>query len=175
MVWVGRDLEGHLVPPPCHEQGPLPPPQGAQSPIHPGLEPCQGGGSHSFSGQPGPGPHHPRSEGFLPYIQYKSTLFHFKAITPCSVATGPCKTSLSSFLLSLLKVLKGHKKVFPQPSLPQAEQPSSPSLSSQQRCSSPRMIFVALLWTHSNRSMLFLCGGPWSWTQDSRWGLMRAE
>jgi len=54
--------------PPCHEQGPLPPAQGAQSSILPGLEPCQGGGSHSFSGQPGPGPHHPHGEGFLPNI-----------------------------------------------------------------------------------------------------------
>jgi len=41
--------------PPCHEQGPLPPAQGAQSSIQRGLEPCQGGGSHSFSGQLGQG------------------------------------------------------------------------------------------------------------------------
>jgi len=34
--------------------------QVAQSSIQPGLEPFQGGGSHSFSGQPGPGFHHPR-------------------------------------------------------------------------------------------------------------------
>jgi len=27
--------------PPCHEQGHLPPAQGAQSPIQPGLEHCQ--------------------------------------------------------------------------------------------------------------------------------------
>ena len=44
---------------PCHKHGHLPPAQGAQSSIQPGLEHCQGGGSHSFSGQPGPGPHHP--------------------------------------------------------------------------------------------------------------------
>jgi len=30
MVWVGRDLTDHPVPPPCHEQGHLPPAQGAQ-------------------------------------------------------------------------------------------------------------------------------------------------
>ena len=61
-------LEGTLkivsFQPPCHEQGHLPPAQGAQSPVQPGLEHCQGGGSHSFSGQPGPGPHHPHSEEF---------------------------------------------------------------------------------------------------------------
>ncbi|KAK4827484.1 hypothetical protein QYF61_018784 [Mycteria americana] len=38
--------------------------------------------------------------------------------------------------------------------------PNSLSLSSQERCSSPRIIFVALLWTHSNSSMSFLCWGP---------------
>ncbi|KAK4816023.1 hypothetical protein QYF61_011013 [Mycteria americana] len=35
--------------------------------------------------------------------------------------------------------------------------PNSLSLSSQERCSSPRIIFVALLWTCSNSSMSFLC------------------
>ena len=68
--WFG--LEGTLkiiwFQPPCHEQGHLPPDQVAQSSIQPGLEHCQGGGSHSFSGQPGPGPHHPHGEEFLPYI-----------------------------------------------------------------------------------------------------------
>jgi len=70
MEWFG--LEGTLkiisFQPPCYGHGPLPPAQGAQSPVQPGLEPCQGGGSHSFSGQPGPGPHHPHREEFLPYI-----------------------------------------------------------------------------------------------------------
>jgi len=75
--WFG--LEGTLkiiwFQRPCHKQGPLSPAQGAQSPVQPGLEPCQGGGSHSFSGQPGPGPHHPHGEELLPDIQSKSALF----------------------------------------------------------------------------------------------------
>ena len=75
---------------------PLPPAQAAPSPVLPGLEHCQGGGSHSFSGQPGPGPHHPQSEEFLPYIQFKSPLFQFKAITPCPITPCPCqKTPLA--------------------------------------------------------------------------------
>ena len=65
VVWLGRDLIDRLVPTPCHGLGPLPPAQGAQSPIQPGLEHCQGGGSHSLSGQPVPGPHHPSSRGHL--------------------------------------------------------------------------------------------------------------
>jgi len=59
------DVIDHLVPPPCRGQGRLPPAQGAPSPIQPGPEHCQGGGSHSFSGQPGPGPHHPHSKELL--------------------------------------------------------------------------------------------------------------
>jgi len=49
-------LEGTLkiiwFQPLCHEQGHLPLDQVAQSSIQPGLEHCQGGGIHSFSGQP---------------------------------------------------------------------------------------------------------------------------
>ena len=68
MVWVGRDLKIISLQPPCHGQGHLSPDLVAQSPIQPGLEHCQGGGSHSFSGQPVPVPHHPHSKVFLPYI-----------------------------------------------------------------------------------------------------------
>jgi len=55
MVWVGRDLLKIIwFQPPCHEQRHLPPDQVAQSSIQPGLGHSQGGGSHSFSGQPDP-------------------------------------------------------------------------------------------------------------------------
>ena len=70
MEWFG--LEGTLkiiwFQPPCHEQGHLPLDQVAQSSIQPGLERCQGGGIHSFSGQPVPVFHHPHGEEFLPNI-----------------------------------------------------------------------------------------------------------
>jgi len=63
---VGRDLTDHLIPNPCRGQGrPLPPDQVAQSPVQPGLEHLQGWGIHSFSGQPGPGPHHPHRKELL--------------------------------------------------------------------------------------------------------------
>ena len=52
MVWAGRDLKAHPVPTPCHGQGHLPLEQVAPSPcVQPGLEHCQGWGSHSFSGK----------------------------------------------------------------------------------------------------------------------------
>jgi len=55
-------LEGTLkiiwFQPPCH----LSLDQVAQNPIQPGLEHFQGGGIHSFSGQPVPVPYQPHSE-----------------------------------------------------------------------------------------------------------------
>jgi len=60
MVWVGRDHIDHLVPTPLPWAG-IP----STRPVQPGSEQFQGGGSHSFSGQPGPGPHHPQSKEFL--------------------------------------------------------------------------------------------------------------
>uniref|UniRef100_A0A8B9F833 polypeptide N-acetylgalactosaminyltransferase n=1 Tax=Amazona collaria TaxID=241587 RepID=A0A8B9F833_9PSIT len=62
MVCVGRDLKAHPIPASCHRQGHLPLDQVAPSPVQPGLEHCQGWGSHNFSGHPVPGPHHPHSE-----------------------------------------------------------------------------------------------------------------
>jgi len=61
--WGGRDLTD-----PMPRAGTLPPEQDAQSPIQPGLGCCQGGGMHSFSGQPVPVPHHPHGEELLPNI-----------------------------------------------------------------------------------------------------------
>jgi len=61
MVWVGRDFKDHLIPTPPLDQA-------AQSRIQPGLEHCQGGGSHSFSGQPLPVPHQHQSKEFLSCI-----------------------------------------------------------------------------------------------------------
>ena len=57
--------KGHLVHLPCSEQGHLSPEQVAQSPVQPDPEHFQGGGSHSFSRQPVPGPHHPHGKEFL--------------------------------------------------------------------------------------------------------------
>ncbi|KAK4811014.1 hypothetical protein QYF61_015718 [Mycteria americana] len=51
------------------------------------------------------------------------TTLIFKAITPCSIATGLAKKSLSIFLRSPLYMLKGCNKVSLEPSLLQAEQP----------------------------------------------------
>ena len=46
--------------------------------------------------------------------------------------------------------------------------PSFLSLSSEERCSSPLNISVALLWSHSNNSSSSLSWGPQAWTQCCR-------
>lgn len=64
------------------------------------------------------------------------------------------------FLISPLQVLKGHIK-FPQSLL--FSSTKSLRLSSRERCSSPLVIFLALLWTLSIWFMSFLCWRPQSW------------
>jgi len=83
--WLEGTLKVIWFQPPCHEQGHLPPAEAAQSSIQPGLEQCQGGGSHSFSGQPVPGPHHPHGGEFPPNIQSQAALFQFTALPPCPI------------------------------------------------------------------------------------------
>jgi len=62
------ELEDHLVPSPCCEQGCNPPAKSAHGPIHPDLKHLQGWGTHSFSGQPVPLPHRPLIKVFPPKI-----------------------------------------------------------------------------------------------------------
>jgi len=60
--------KGHLVQPPCSEQGHLQPDQAAQSPIQPGLECFQGWGMDQLSGQPVAVFYHHNCKYFLPYM-----------------------------------------------------------------------------------------------------------
>ena len=64
------------------------------------------------------------------------------------------------FIISL-KVLKGHSVNSHQSLLfTRLNNPNSLNLSSNERCSSPLMIFVVFLWTHSSSSSPFLSRGP---------------
>ena len=91
----------------------------------------------------------------LPNIQSKSTLFQFKGIFPHPVTTCPSKVPLH--LSYRPQVLEGHYKVPLQSLLFSRLKPSSTlSLSLQGRCSSPLIIFVAILQNCSNKSMSFL-------------------
>ncbi|KAK4806804.1 hypothetical protein QYF61_005600 [Mycteria americana] len=86
-----------------------------------------------------------------------------------------CLTTLivkNFFLMSILNLPSFNLKQLPVVLSLQAlakswNNPNSLSLSSEERCSSPLNIFMALLWTRSNRSMSFLCWRPQSWMQYS--------
>jgi len=83
--------------------------------------------------------------------------------------------SLSSFLVGPFMYQKAAIRSPQSLLFSKLNSPNSLSFSSQERGSSPQIIFVALLWTRSNSSMSFLCWGLHSWMQDSGWGLTRAE
>ena len=87
----------------------------------------------------------------------------------------PPKQPFSLLFIHSLQVQAGHHEVSLETSLLKLNKPSSLNLSSQERCSSPLAILVALLWTSSKNSTSFLCWGPQAWTQCSTWGLTRAE
>ena len=173
MVSVRRDLIDHLIPTSLSWAGTPSTRPGCSKPIQPGFDHFQGGGIHSFSGWPAPVPHHPHSKECLPYISNLN-------LPSCSLKPLPLVLSLHvlvksaspSFLYAPSgtgRLLQGLPGAFSR-----LNNPNSLSLSSWERCSSPRH-FRGLLGTCSNRSMSFLCRGLQSWMQDSRWGLTTAE
>lgn len=86
-----------------------------------------------------------------------------------------CQSPDSQFVLSLLKVMKGHNKNCPEPSIRQAEQSQFSPWSPWERCFILQVIFMTLLWTSSSRFMAFLCWSYQSSVQPSRWCLTRTE
>jgi len=68
-------------------------------------------------------------------------------ITPFPIATGPAKSLCSSFLEVPFRYWKAARKSHWSLLFSRLNSPNSLSLPSQERCSSPLTIFVALLWT----------------------------
>jgi len=97
MAWVEKDHSDHPVPTACCVQGHHPAAQAAQRHIPPGLECLQGWGVHRIPAQPVPVPHCPHCKRLLPYIQPKSPLFQFEAISPRPFTTDPAKEAVPSF------------------------------------------------------------------------------
>jgi len=67
-VGLEVSFKGHLVQPPCNEQGHLQLSQVAQSPVQSDPECFQGWGICHLSGQPVPVPHHSHCKKLLPCI-----------------------------------------------------------------------------------------------------------
>ena len=146
---------------------------GCSEPHQPGLECFQGWGLHYLSGQP---------------VQCFTTLmvkkfFLISNLNLCSLSLKPLFLVLSTttvpaenifpiFPIGLFQVLKGCYKASLEPSLLQAEQPqlSQPFLTGEM--SSPLIIFVALLWTRSNSSIVVHCL-PNTSSRKSKWYIER--
>ena len=107
--------KGHLVQFLCDKQGHALLDQVAQSLIQPGLESLQGWGINHISGQPVLVPHHPHCKSLFSYIQPKSTLLKFKAVSPCSITRDPAKESVLFFPVAPLQILKGCYQVISEP------------------------------------------------------------
>lgn len=69
--WLSLDLKAHLVPAPVLWAGCQPLDQAAWGPIQLSPECLQGMGTHSYSGQRVPVPHHPLGKELLPNIIQK--------------------------------------------------------------------------------------------------------
>ena len=157
MVWVGRDLKDHLIPPPHIHIPHVPPGQAAPSPTQPGLGHCQGWGTPSSSGQPGPGPQHPQMEEFLPNASPKPPPCQAPAGAPRPVPPALTKSPSPAFLPPL-QALAGRWQLSPGPSLPQAHhpqlsQPGPTAESSFSPTTTPRSLSSGLLSNHALPSL----------------------
>jgi len=88
-------------------------------------------------------PHRPHSKEFLASVYSKPTLFQLEAITPCPITTCPCKKSLPSSLVGPFMYWKAAIRSPQSLHFSRLNSPDSFSLSSQESCSTPLIIFVA--------------------------------
>ena len=136
------------------------------------FEYLQGGSFHSLPGQPVPVLGHPHS---------KKCFLIFRGNIPCfSLCSLPLDLSLGttekSLALSSLHLPFSYLYMLtrsPWAFSPLGWTVTALSPSSQERCSRPLIIFMALCGTLSNMFMSLLYWGAQIWTQRSRWGLTR--
>ena len=175
MAGVGRDLRRLASPASLLKQGPLE--EVARDPMKMAFERLQGLRFHSLSGQPLAVLWHPHTRKVVPSVQTQFPLF---SLVPAASrpTTGQHRRGPGAILFTPYPQLFFSTDKIPPISLRSSRlhRPSSPSLSSQQRCSSPFLILVALCCTHST-SFIYLvlyCGAP-NCTQHTRAGFSRAE
>ena len=140
--WKGP-FKGHLVHPPCSKQGHLQIHQVAQSHVQLGRECFQWWGICHLSGQPVPVPHHPLCKKKFFFISNLN-------LPAFSLKLLPLVLSQQALLKTLSPSFKYWKAARRSPwslLFSRLNSPNSLSLSSQERCSIPLDVFVALLWT----------------------------
>ena len=149
--------------------------QAAQDIVQAGFEYLQWRRIHNLCGQPVPGLHDAQSEEFLPHVQMELPMLQFVPVAPYP-SLGTIEKSLApSSWHPPLRYLKAFIRSPLSLLFCRLNKPSSLSLSSQERCFGPLIIFVALRWTLSSSYSSFLNWGAQKWTQYSRWVLTRAE
>jgi len=112
--------------------------------------------------------HHSLSKELPSNIYLKSPFFYFTVTPPCDITLRSCLyipfKYWNAAMRSTQSLLFSH-----------LNKRNSLSLSSEEWCSSPLIISVALLWTRSNSFTSFPSGGPQAWMQYTRWELTRTE
>ena len=161
MICVGRDLKDHLIPTTPPWAGTPSTSPGCSELIQPGLEHCQGGDSHSFSGQPAPGPYHLMVKNFFLISNLNLPSFSLKplplvlSLVDRTSSPVPCRKSQSSSLVGPFRYWKAAIRSLWSLLFSRLNNPNS----------------LSFLWPRSNRSMSVLGWGLQSWMQDSRWDL----
>lgn len=133
----------------------------------------QGWRLHSPSGKTLPMLIHSHNRRISFHVHTTSPVFQFVTIASDPVTGQHWKKSISVFYgLSLQVLMRSSPKL-----LFSRLNSGSSSLShfSQQKSSSPFIIFMIIFWTLFSMSMTFLYQGAQSWTQHSWWGLSSVE
>lgn len=95
----------------------------------------------------------PHSENVFPYIQSEYLLLQFMPIASCPPAMPHCEQLILSSSSNHLEGIGRLLLCLLQPSLLHLNKPSSLSISSRGKCSSPQTFLVAFHWTYSSWSM----------------------
>lgn len=152
-AWFGLEetFKGQLTQTPCHGQGCLSLDCHAQGPSKPAFNISNNGEPMTSPDNMLQCPHRSHSKKNLPYIQPKSTHFHFRIPASCPVTTCAAKLFFHlSFPVIYWKAGAGSSQT---PLVSRMYNTSSLSLSSPEKSCSLLIILMVLLWSYSNRSM----------------------
>jgi len=137
-----------------------------QDPVQLAFDYLQGWRLHDFSGQPVPVLGHLHSEKVFPDVQKEPPVFGLCPL-PLILLLGTTVKSLSSSSLHSPSIFVYTAEILLSLLFSRLNSPSSLSLSSQERCSTPFSIFVGLHWTFSSSSVSLSTGEPSSSEEDT--------
>uniref|UniRef100_A0A8B9QH24 Glycoprotein endo-alpha-1,2-mannosidase n=2 Tax=Apteryx owenii TaxID=8824 RepID=A0A8B9QH24_APTOW len=149
--------------------------QAAQDHVQLGFKYLQGCGLHSLSRKPVSMFSYPCSKEVFLMFKWNFLCFSLCPL-PLILSLGTTEKSLApSSLDPPIRYLYLLIRISLSLLFSRLNRPSSLSFFSYKQCSSPLIVFVALCWTCSSRSVSVLYWGAQNWTQYSRWGLTSTE